>query len=382
MKQSFSKLSTRLAVCIALLASACGPTEVPAETIRSERHDFRVTTIAKGLDHPWSVAFLPDGRLLITERAGRLRLFRNGTLSPKPIAGVPPVVASGQGGLFDVLLHPRFAENRFLYLSYAARGTGGVHTRVTRFRFDEAAQALTGPKLIFDAMPKASGGRHFGGRMTFDRAGYLFISVGERGDMDRAQKLDEHSGSVIRLTDDGGVPPDNPFVGRTDARPEIYSYGHRNPQGMALHPRTGAVWTHEHGARGGDEINIIRPGRNYGWPVITHGIDYDGSPIGIGKSAPGMEQPLYVWVPSIAPSGMAFYTGDKFPKWRDSLFIGALAGQSLVRLELDGDRVVREERLLHDTVGRVRDVRSGPDGYLYFATDDDEGRLFRLEPVR
>jgi len=218
--------------------------------------------------------------------------------------------------------------------------------------------------------------------MAFDTTGHLYISVGDRGDKERAQKLAEHAGSVIRLKDDGGVPPDNPFFGRSDARPEIYSYGHRNPQGMARHSRTGAIWTHEHGARGGDEINIIRKGRNYGWPVITHGIDYDGSPIGIGKSAPGMEQPLYFWVPSIAPSGMAFYTGDKFSKWKNSLFVGALAGQALVRIELKGDKVIREERLLKGAVGRVRDVSTGPDGYLYIATDDDDGMVLRLEPVR
>ena len=363
MPTSLSRSSTFFVACLALLISACGPTGVPAQTIKSRLHNFRVTTIAKGLDHPWSMAFLANGGILITERVGRLRLYQGGKLLPKPITGVPRVVDSGQGGLLDLVLHPRFTENRFLYLSYAARGAGGVHTRVTRFRFDVAAHALTEPKLIFDATPKARGGRHFGGRMVFDRAGYLFISVGERGDMERAQRLTDHSGSVIRLKDDGGVPPDNPFVGRPNAKREIYSYGHRNPQGMALHPRTGAVWTHEHGAQGGDEINIIRKGRNYGWPVITHGIDYDGSPIGIGKSAPGMEQPLYFWVPSIAPSGMAFYTGGKFPKWRNSLFVGALRGQLLVRLELSGDRVVREERLLEDTVGRVRDVRTGPTGF-------------------
>ena len=382
MQRSLTRISTRLSVLFVFFLSACGPTDLPAETIRSTLHDFRVTSVAKGLDHPWSVAFLPNGGLLITERVGRLRLYRDGTLLPKPIAGVPRVVDSGQGGLFDVILHPGFAQNRLLYLSYAARGTGGVHTRVARFRFDEAAHALTEPALIFDATPKARGGRHFGGRMVFDRAGYLFITLGDRGDMDRAQKLGEHSGSVIRLKDDGSVPPDNPFMNRGDARHEIYSYGHRNPQGMARHPRTGAVWTHEHGAQGGDEINIVRPGRNYGWPVITHGIDYDGSKIGIGKSAPGMEQPLYFWVPSIAPSGMAFYDGDKFPKWRNSLFVGALRGELLARLELNGDRVVKEERLLQDRLGRIRDVRTGPDGYLYIAIDDDDGRVLRLEPVK
>lgn len=381
MRQSPPHSSKLLVAILALVVSACEPREVPAQAIRSQLHDFRVTTLAEGLDHPWSVAFLPEGGILITERAGRLRLYRNGALVAKPVAGVPQVVDSGQGGLFDVVLHPDFARNRLVYLSYAARGRGGVNTRVMRFRFDEAALALTDAKLIFDAEPKVSGGLQFGGRMAFDRAGYLYVSVGDRGDMERAQKLDDDSGSIIRLRDDGGMPPDNPFVGRRGAKPEIYSYGHRNPQGMALNPRSGAIWTHEHGARGGDEINIIRPGRNYGWPVITHGVNYDGSPIGIGKAAPGMEQPLYYWVPSIAPCGMAFYTGDKFPKWSNSLFVGALAGEALVRLQLDGDRVVHEERLLQDAVGRIRDVRNGPDGYIYFTTDDDQGRLLRLEPA-
>jgi glucose/arabinose dehydrogenase len=327
------------------------------------------------------MAFLPDGGLLITERPGRLRLFRDGKLLPKPIANGPRVVDSGQGGLLDVLLHPQFADNKFLYLSYAARGIGGVHTQVARFRFDEKAHSLTDRKIIFDATPKTKGGQHFGGRMVFDKDGYLFISVGDRGDMKRAQQLTDHAGSVIRLKDDGVVPIGNPFLGRKDAKQEIYSYGHRNPQGMTLHPQTGAVWTHEHGAQGGDEINIIRAGRNYGWPVITHGVNYGGAPIGIGKSAPGMEQPLYFWVPSIAPSGMIFYTGEKFPKWKNSLFVGALAGNMLVRLKLDGVKVLHEERLLKSTVGRIRDVRNGPDGFLYIATDDDEGRVLRLEPV-
>ena len=302
MAKSLSKSSTFMMACIALLVSACGSTEVPAETIKSQLHDFRIVKLAGGLDHPWSFAFLPDGGILISERPGRLRLYRDGKLLAKRLSGVPRVVARGQGGLFDVTLHPKFAQNRLLYLAYAGRGGGGANTRIVRYRFDAKAHSLKEPRLIFDARPKTSGGRHFGGRMVFDRAGYLFISVGERGDMPRAQKLKDHSGSVIRVRDDGSVPADNPFVGRPGAKPEIYSYGHRNPQGMALHPRTGAVWTHEHGAQGGDEINIIRSGRNYGWPVITHGIDYDGSPIGIGKSAAGMEQPLYFWVPSIAPS--------------------------------------------------------------------------------
>jgi glucose/arabinose dehydrogenase len=370
-------------IAIAVLTiGACTSTELPAETVSSHLHKFRVVPLAKGLEHPWSIAFLPNKSILISERAGRLRLYHNGRLDSKPISNVPKVVDSGQGGLFDVTLHPDFGKNQLLYLAYAARGQGGVHTRVTRYRYDATAHALLDAQQIFDASPKASGGRHFGGRMVFDRQGYLYITLGDRGDMDRAQDTAEHSGSVIRLHDDGRIPSDNPLGTQKRAKPEIYSFGHRNPQGMALHPKTGAVWTHEHGARGGDEINIIRPGRNYGWPVITHGIDYDGSKIGIGKSAPGMEQPLYYWVPSIAPAGMAFYTGNKFPKWRNSLFVGALRGETLVRLELKGKQVVKEERLLQNAVGRIRDVRMGPDGFLYLAIDDSDGRLLRLEPAR
>lgn len=383
MQLSLARLTARLSVVSAVFLSACSPAEVPAEVIKSEKHDFRVVKIAGDLDHPWGFTFLPrKGGILVTERAGRLRLVRDGKLVEKPIAGVPEVVDSGQGGLFEVVLHPRFSSNRFLYLSYAARGNSGVNTRVTRFRYDADGLALRDPKLIFDAAPGGQGGRHFGGRMVFDRSGRLYITTGDRGDMDRAQKLDDHSGSVIRLIDDGSVPPDNPFVGQAGAKPEIYSYGHRNPQGMALHPLSGAVWTHEHGARGGDEINVVRKGRNYGWPVITHGVDYDGTKIGIGSSAPGMEQPLYTWTPSIAPSGMAFYDANKFSKWWTNLFVGALAGQALVRLELNGEHVVREERLLEGQVGRIRAINTGPDGFLYFTTDDSSGSLLRLEPVR
>lgn len=383
MRKTGAGIVRSLTVVLVFLVSACGPTEVPAETFQSLHHKFRVVSVAKDLDHPWSFAFLPrKAGILITERAGRLRLVRDGKLVDKPISGTPRVVDSGQGGLFEILLHPRFDSNRFIYLSYAARGDSGVNTRVTRYRYDAVAHALTEPKLIFDASPGAWGGRHFGGRLVFDRASRLYITTGDRGDMPRAQRLDDHSGSVIRLMDDGSVPPDNPFVNRRGAKKEIYSYGHRNPQGMALHPLSGAIWTHEHGARGGDEINVIRRGRNYGWPVITHGVDYDGSKIGVGSSAPGMEKPLYFWVPSIAPSGMAFYDANRFPRWWTNLFVGALAGQALVRLELNGEHVVREERLLEGEVGRIRAIRTGPDGFLYFTTDDSDGSLLRLEPVR
>ena len=377
-----SRIMAEIIAIAVLTIGACTSTELPAETVSSQLHKFRVVPLAKGLEHPWSIAFLPNKSILISERAGRLRLYQNGRLDSKPVGNLPKIVDSGQGGLFDVTLHPDFRKNQLLYLAYAARGQGGVHTRVTRYRYDAKVHALADARQIFDASPKASGGRHFGGRMVFDRQGYLYITLGDRGDMDRAQDTAEHSGSVIRLHDDGRVPSDNPLRAIARAKPEIYSFGHRNPQGMALHPKTGAIWTHEHGARGGDEINIIRPGRNYGWPVITHGINYDGSKIGIGKSAPGMEQPLYYWVPSIAPAGMAFYTGNKFPKWVNSLFVGALRGETLVRLELKGDQAVKEERLLQNAVGRIRDVRMGPDGFLYLATDDSDGRLLRLEPIR
>jgi len=377
-----SRIMAGIIGTIVLTTGVFTSTDLPVETISSQLHKFRVVQLAKGLEHPWSFAFLPNKSILISERAGRLRLYQNSRLDPKPIANVPKVVDSGQGGLFDVTLHPEFGKNQLLYLAYAAPGPGGVHTRVTRYRYDAKAHALSDAKQIFDANPKAFGGRHFGGRMIFDRQGFLYITLGDRGDMDRAQDTSDHSGSVIRLHDGGKVPNDNPLRTKTRAKPEIYSFGHRNPQGMALHPKTGAVWTHEHGARGGDEINIIRPGRNYGWPVITHGIDYDGSKIGIGKSAPGMEQPLYYWVPSIAPAGMAFYEGNKFSNWRNSLFVGALRGETLVRLELKGNQVVKEERLLQNAVGRIRDVRMGPDGFLYLATDDSDGRLLRLEPIK
>lgn len=320
-----SRIMAGIIAIIVLTIGAFTSTGLLAETVSSQLHKFRVVPLAKGLEHPWSIAFLPNKSILISERAGRLRLYQNGRLDLKPITNVPEVVDSGQGGLFDVTLHPEFEKNQLLYLAYAARGQGGVHTRVMRYRYDSKAHALSDVKQIFDASPKASGGRHFGGRMIFDRQGYLYITLGDRGDMDRAQDISDHSGSVIRLHDDGRVPSDNPLRSRTRAKPEIYSFGHRNPQGMALHPKTGAIWTHEHGARGGDEINIIRPGRNYGWPVITHGIDYDGSKIGIGKSATGMEPPLYYWVPSIAPAGMAFYVGNRFPKWGNSLFVGGIA---------------------------------------------------------
>ena len=366
----------------ALLASVMTLAVRAAEpAITSEEHDFRVAILTRGLEHPWGLAFLPDGRFLVTERPGRLRLVAaDGTLDPRPVEGLPAIAAQGQGGLLDVALHPRFAENGLVYLSYAARGEGGVGTEAARGRLVD--HRLEDVKVLFRQQPKSGGGRHFGSRLVFDRQGNLYITLGDRGEMARAQKLDDLAGKIVRLTADGQVPADNPFVNRTGVRPEIYSLGNRNVQGAALHPVTGELWTHEHGPQGGDEVNVIRAGRNYGWPVITYGVEYViGTQIGEGTHKAGMEQPLHIWVPSIAPSGMTFYQGDRFPRWRGDLFAGALRGQMLVRLRFDGEKLVREERLLEGKLGRIRDVRAGPDGYLYLLTDSGEGVIARLEPT-
>jgi aldose sugar dehydrogenase len=355
--------------------------QLGAETIRTEEHAFRVIKIVEGLEHPWGLAFLPDGRMLVTERPGRLRIVRDGRLEPQPVAGVPEVAAVGQGGLLDVALHPRFAENSLVYLAYAGRSKGGFGTEVARGRL--VGNRLEEVQVVFSMEPKSRERRHFGSRLVFDRDGYLFITLGDRGEMKRAQRPDDHAGSVIRLHDDGRVPDDNPFVDQPGWKPEKYTLGNRNIQGAALHPQTGELWTHEHGPQGGDEINIIRAGVNYGWPVITHGVAYGtGARIGEGTHKDGMAQPLHYWVPvSIAPSGMAFYTGDRFPNWRGDLFVGALRAQILVRLRLEGEKVVHEERMLPGVLGRIRDVREGPDGFLYLLTDEKNGVLVRLEPA-
>jgi glucose/arabinose dehydrogenase len=355
---------------------------VPArEQHTTNLHRVEAETITAGLEHPWSVAFLPDGGYLVTERPGRLRLVTaEGALLAQPIGGLPSITPSGQGGLLDVVLHPDFASNGWVYLSYAEGGDGGVGTAVARGRL--VGMQLQDTEVLFRMSKKTRNGRHFGSRLVFDNAGYLFITLGDRGDRPRAQALDDHAGSVIRLHDDGRVPIDNPFVGQPGVLPEIYTYGQRNMQGAALHPDTGELWTHEHGPQGGDELNVARPGLNYGWPVISYGVNYGiGTSIGEGTAKPGMEQPLHYWVPSIAPSGMTFYSGDAFPAWRGNLFIGALKFRQLVRLELNGEQVIAEERMLADEFGRIRDVRQGPDGLLYLLTDADNGRLIRLRPA-
>jgi glucose/arabinose dehydrogenase len=350
------------------------------QVIKTQEHDLRIVKIVSGLEHPWGLAFLPDGRIIVTERPGRLRIIRGDRLEKEPISGLPAITARGQGGLLDVALHPDFIENGLIYFSYSGSGRGGIGTEVARGKL--SGNHLENVEVIFRMAPKSKTSRHFGSRLIFDREGYLYITLGDRGEKSRAQRPGDHAGSVIRLHDDGRVPADNPFVGQKGWQPEKFTSGHRNIQGVTIHPETGSVWTHEHGPQGGDEINVIRPGVNYGWPVITYGVNYvTGTKIGEGTHKPGMAQPLYFWVPSIAPSGMTFYTGDKFVRWRGNLFVGALKDQMLVRLSLDGERVVSEERLLKNKLGRIRDVSQGPDGFLYILTDEKDGMLVRLEPV-
>ncbi len=367
-------LATTAAAAVAAPAIVCAQ-----QVLRSSKGSYSLRMLTLDLEQPWGMAFLPDGRLLITERPGRLRIFANGRLERAPVGGLPKVYARGQGGLLDVCLHPEFAKNARLYLTYSGEGEGGAATVLARAEFRN--NALIGVQPIFEALPRTSGGLHFGSRIVFDRAGLLYVTCGERYQMQRAQNLADLGGKVVRLRDDGTVPPDNPFVGREGARPEIFTYGHRNPQGMAMHPGTGRIWLVEHGPRGGDELNLLKAGANYGWPRATHGIDYSGSTISPNKSLPGMEDPVRVWVPSISPSGLAFYTGDRFPGWKGSVFTGALSDNALIRIELDGDRYVGEERLLVDLLPYIRDVRQGPDGLLYIVTHTDSGGLYRLEPA-
>ncbi len=368
----------------ATTAAAAEPaTAAEARTVASALGEVEVATIASGLEHPWSVALMPDGSFLVTERPGRLRrVGADGRLSA-PLKGVPAVFAQGQGGLLDVVLAPDFAGSQRIYLSYAEPGKdGSAGSAVAMATLGK--DSLDGLKVIYRQEPKLVSDVHFGSRIVFDDAGHVFISQGERGERPLAQQLDVLQGKLVRLNLDGSIPDDNPFVGRKDARPEIWSYGHRNMQGMAIDPRTGKVWQSEHGPRGGDEINIPQPGRNYGWPVITHGINYSGFPIpeAKGKEAPGMEQPHHVWAKSPALSGMAFLVGQPRSKWNDSLFLGALSDGSVIRLSLDGDRVTGEERLLKELGVRIRDVRVGGDGSVYVLTDEQDGKLLRLRPPR
>ena len=363
---------------------ALGAPPAQAQVFHSGAGDFAVETVAKGLDHPWALAFLPDGRMLVTERPGRMRIVAaEGKPSPA-LAGVPKVFAAGQGGLHDVALDRAFAQNHTIYFCYAEPVGAGARTALARARLtDEGTPRLDALEVIFRQDGPLSSGNHFGCRIVQTSDDALFLTTGDHFiTRDQAQNLANHLGKIIRIRPDGSVPPDNPFVGKGDAKPEIWSYGHRNAQGLALHPVSGKLWEHEHGPRGGDEINLVEKGKNYGWPVIGYGIDYSGAKIHASPRKDGMEQPLWYWVPSIAPSGMAFYTGDLIPAWRGNLFVGALAGQLLSRLELDGDKVLKEERLLRDLRERIRDVRQGPDGALWLLTDSSSGRLLRLAAAK
>lgn len=366
------------------MAAALTATTASAQSSEypSERGLLQVTTLLSGLENPWSMAFLPDQQgLLVTERPGRLRLVSlQGELSD-PIAGLPAVYAQSQGGLLDVALSPDFAKDRLVYLSYAEAGDGQyTGTAVGRGKLSADKRRLEDFAVIFRQLPKLSSGAHFGSRLVFDRDGFLFIALGENNQRSTSQDLDKLQGKVVRVHPDGQVPSDNPFVDQPGARAEIWSYGHRNQQGAALNPWTGQLWTHEHGPRGGDEINIPQAGKNYGWPLATHGVNYSmlAIPEAQGEAVEGTEPPHHVWEKSPAISGMAFYDAERFAAWQHNLFIGALAGQALIRLELDGDKVVHEERLLEDLNARIRDVRQGPDGYLYVLTDASAGQLLRL----
>jgi glucose/arabinose dehydrogenase len=371
-------------LCASALITVTAPVfAAPTQNFKSEQGTLEVTTITKGLEHPWALAFLPDRQgMLVTERPGNLRVISaDGKLSA-PLSGVPKVWAKGQGGLLDVALSPDFKQDRTVYLSYAEGGGEGdkAGTAVGRGRLSDDLTAIKDFKVIFRQEPKLSVGNHFGSRLVFDRDGYLFITLGENNDRPTAQDLDKLQGKIVRIYPDGKVPDDNPFVGQAGVRPEIWSYGQRNPQGAALNPWTGTLWENEHGPLGGDEINIIERGKNYGWPLATHGINYSGQPIpeAKGKTAEGTVAPHHVWEKSPGVSGMAFYDADRFKAWQHNVFIGALVSQELIRLQFDGDKVVHEERLLSELNRRIRDVRQGPDGYLYVLTDEDDGALYKI----
>ena len=346
--------------------------------------EVQVDVLQRKLDHPWSMAFLPGNEgMLITLRGGQLKRWQAEKGLSDPIVGIPRVWANGQGGLLDVALAPDFAQSRRVWLSYAEAGDDGkAGTAVGYGRLSEDMSALEAFQVVFRQMPKLSTGNHFGGRLVFDGQGHLFIGLGENNQRPTAQELDKLQGKVVRLTDQGKVPPDNPFVGQKNARPEIWAYGIRNPQGMAMNPWSDALWLNEHGPKGGDEINIPKPGKNYGWPLATHGVNYSGLPIpeAKGEKAPGTEPPLFYWKHSPAVSGMAFYNADKFPQWQHKLFVGALKDQEVIMLNVDGNKVTEEGRILGDKKQRIRDVRVGPDGYLYVLTDESDGELWRVSP--
>ncbi|WP_426209955.1 PQQ-dependent sugar dehydrogenase [Pseudomonas sp. TWR2-1-1] len=378
LRKTLATLCATSLLSVAFTAHADAP-----RTFASETGTITATPVVEGLQHPWALAFLPDQQgILITERPGNLRVVSPAGKLSAPLSGVPQVWAKGQGGLLDVVLSPSFAEDRLVYVSYAEGGgeDGKAGTTVGRGRLSDDLTRLSNFEVIFGQEPKLSTGNHFGSRLVFDRDGYLFIALGENNQRPTSQDLDKLQGKVVRIYPDGRVPADNPFVGQDGVRPEIWSYGHRNQQGATLNPWTGTLWSHEHGPKGGDEINLIERGKNYGWPLATHGIDYSSQPISEarGKTAEGTTGPHHVWEKSPGISGMAFYDAQRFKPWQHNLFIGALADKDLIRLQLDGDKVVHEERLLGGLNARIRDVRQGPDGYLYVLTDESKGALYRI----
>ncbi len=370
------------ALVLTLVASFSGAADAQTglRSFQTERRSVTVETVAKGLENPWGLAFLPDGRMLVTERPGRIRIVAADGAVSAPLTGVPNVSARNQGGLLDIVLDPGFQANRLVYVTFAEPRSGGNGTSVAKLRLNAGGTGFDQSQIIFRQEPTYNGGHHFGSRIVFDRSGALFVALGDRYDLrDQAQNRANTIGKIIRIATDGSIPADNPGLKREGWLTSIWSIGHRNVQGAALHPVTGKLWTAEHGARGGDEINIPEAGKNYGWPVITYGRDYSGAKIGEGTEKAGMEQPVFYWDPSIAPSGMAFYTGDRFPEWKGNVFVGALAGQLVARLTLDGEKVVAEERLFVGMNKRIRDVRQGPDGYLYLLTDQADGEVLRVK---
>ncbi len=373
---------------VAVLLAACPPTDPrtvpdndppPAPEGPGATHEYTVNELVTGLEHPWAVAFLPGGDMLITERPGRVRLVRDGQLADQPVQGAPDARSGGQGGMLDIVLHPDFDANSLVYISYSKAVPGGRTTAVARARWEN--DRLEGTEDVFVADAAGPGGQHFGSRIAFDPDGYMYVTIGDRGSPDRSQDLGDHAGVTVRLHDDGQVPDDNPFVDRDDARAEIYTYGNRNSQGMAIHPETDEVWQNEHGPRGGDEINVMTAGGNYGWPEYRYGDHYDTRPIPDYDPAADVVMPLVDWTPALAPSGMAFYTGDLFPNWNGNVFNGGLAARQIRRVVFDDTEATHQEELLIDYGERIRDVRDGPDGYIYFLTDSPNGVLARLEPV-
>jgi len=391
MTKRFIPILLALAFIAAHLAGQAGGRNSPPlpqlpQTFETAQQKIRVSVVATGLVNPWSLVFLPNGDMLVTERPGRLRILRGGVLDPQAITGVPQVRAAALAGLLDVALHPKFADNGFVYLAYSKPGEGTqATTALARGRLK--GMALEDVRDIFVANSWSTSTTNFGGRIAFDKDGLLYLTVGERQEQDRAQKGDDHGGKVLRLRDDGSVPPDNPFIGKAGYKPEIYTLGHRSPQGLVMNPETGALWENEHGPLGGDEINVLAPGRNYGWPLVTFGTDYDGTKISDATWRADLEAPLMYWVPSIAISGMMFYTGDKFPNWKGNVFVGSMfegrtrATGHVRRITFQGGRPIQREPILTELHQRIRDVRQGPDGLLYLLTDENPGSVLKIEPA-